>query len=435
MAVRRISACWIAILTVLVLAGMSWSRAVAEEPAAGSLLPGGDQLSVCCISLDEAKQRALANSRLRSLACLNIQAKQEGVYVMEADYYPKLFANFTGLHFDEPLGKVLVPRLPLPSVAVNVFNQDFGMTSLTAVQPITALLKVRQGVAVTEADQRIAQSQAQQADRAIASGVEQLYCGLLAANRILAAARAANETAAKMPPTVLQTVEARIAAVEAKQAIQAVSAQAEELQEQLNAMLDLPLTTKLELVDLPPIESPVLSADQAIACALSCSPEVFQAEQDILKAEAAVKLAKVDYLPDVMLIGGYVNQNGLNVMQNDVSYAGLMVSCPLFEGGKRNHAVCQAETVVAMARQKACQTRDDVGLKAQKAFREHEQARQSLATAQEMVLVRKEAQQKARSMEDIIRASGELMKAEVAVVEAEATCRVTGVKLISITGY
>jgi hypothetical protein len=256
MTARQSSAWLIAILSALALAGLNRSRAIAQEQITGSLVPGSDRPGVCCISLDEAKQRALANSRLRSLACMNIQAKQEAVFVMEADYYPKLFANFTGLHFDEPLGKVLVPRLPLPSVAVNVFNQDFGMTSLTAVQPITALLKVHQGVIVMEADQRIAESQAEQADRAIASGVEQLYCGLLAAQRILAAAQLANETAAKMPPAMLQTIEARIAAVEGKQAIQAVSAQAGELEEQLNGMLDLPLTTKLELVDLPPVEAP-----------------------------------------------------------------------------------------------------------------------------------------------------------------------------------
>ena len=223
MTARRISASLIASLTALVLVGLIALRASAQGQPAGFTTPPNGGPGMCRISLEEAKQRALANSRLRSLAYMNIEAKREGVYVMEADYYPKVFANFTGLHFDEPLGKVLVPRLPLPAVAVNLFNQDYGMTSLTAVQPITALLKVRQGVIVTEADHQIAQSQAAQADRAIASGVEQLYCGLLAANRIYAAALSANETAARMPPAMLQTIEARIAAVEAKQAIQAVS--------------------------------------------------------------------------------------------------------------------------------------------------------------------------------------------------------------------
>ena len=435
MTARRISTGLIAILATLALAGFNWSQAEAQDQPAGLPPPANAWPGACRIGLEEAKQLALANSKLRSLAYMNIQAKQEGVYVMEADYYPKVLANFTGFHFDEPLGKVLVPRLPLPSVAVNVFNQDFGMTSLTAVQPITALLKVRQGVVVTEADRRIAESQSQQADRAIAGGVEQLYCGLLAANRIFAAASSANEAAAKMPPAMLQTVEARVAALEAKQAIQAVSAQAWELAAQLNGMLDFPPSTRLELIELAPVEAPVYSADQAVACAVSHSPEVFQAEQDAVKAEAALKLAKLDYLPDVMVFGGYVNQNGINAIQSDFSYAGVMANITLFEGGKRVHAVRQAETVAAMARQKACQTRDEVGLKAQKAFREYEQAKESLKTAEEMALVRREAQQKVRSPEDVIKAAGELMKAEAGVVQAEATCRVNCLKLIGIAGF
>ena len=88
-----------------------------------------------------------------------------------------------------------------------------------------------------------------------------------------------------------------------------------------------------------------------------------------------------------------------------------------------------------MARQKACQTRDEVGLNAQKAFREYGQAHESLKTAQEMVLVRQMSQQKARAPEEIIRAASDLMKAEAGVVQAVATCRVTAVKLMSITGF
>ena len=285
---------------------------------------------------------------------MNIQAKQEGVYVMEADYYPKVLANFTGFHFDEPLGKVLVPRLPLPSVAVNVFNQDFGMTSLTAVQPIAALLKVRQGVVVTEADRRIAESQSQQADRAIAGGVEQLYCGLLAANRIFAAASSANEAAAKMPPAMLQTVEARVAALEAKQAIQAVPRRRGSWR---RTQRDAGLSSVDETgVDRAGPRRGARSFRRSSGRLRGVhSPEVFQAEQDAVKAEAALKLAKLDYLPNVMVFGGYVNQNGINAIQSDFSYAGVMANITLFEGGKRVHAVRQAETVAAMARQKACQ--------------------------------------------------------------------------------
>ena len=52
-----------------------------------------------------------------------------------------------------------------------------------------------------------------------------------------------------------------------------------------------------------------------------------------------------------------------------------------------------------------------------------------------MLLVRQEVQQKARAPEEIIKAASEVMKAEAGVVQAVATCRVTAVKLISITGF
>jgi outer membrane protein TolC len=422
-------ASWIAAL----LAGLNAARVGAQQPLDGvsSATPPG----VYSLTLEEAKQRALANSKLRSLAYMNIKAKQEGIYVMEADYYPKLFAGFTGFHFDAPLGRVLTPGLlPLAPIAVNVVNQDLGVTTMTAVQPITALLKVRQGTIVAEADEQIARSQAEQADRAIASGVEQLYFGLLAANRILAGAQTAAAAAQHMGPALASSTAARIAGVEAKQAIQAVSSQAAELEEQLNGLVELPLCTRLNLFEPPPVAPCLNCAEQAIALALGSSPEVFQADQDAVKAEAGVRVAKVDWLPDVLLMGGYVNQNGINVIQNDITYGAVSVNYPLFEGGKRIHALRQAEMVQAMARQKACQVREEVSLKAQKAYREYAEAQVSLQTAEEMLQVRKEAQRKADTADEMIKAAGEVMKAEAAVVQAEVTCRVAGIKLATIAG-
>ncbi|MGA2032596.1 MAG: TolC family protein [Thermoguttaceae bacterium] len=426
----------IIVAALLFVAGLKLTSAGAQGPGLNGPPAAGPLPTVCRITLDEAQQRALANSRLRSLALMNIQAKGEAIFVMEADYYPKVLASFIGFHFDEPLGKVLVPaRLPgLGPISVNVFNQEWSVSAITAVQPITALLKVHQGVKVAKADREIACSQARQAEQAIASGVEQLYCGLLAANRILASAQAAAEATGRMPPALLRTPEARIAAVEGKQAIQAVSSQASDLAEQLNSLLDLPLGTRLELVELPPLAPTITCADQAIDLALRSSPDVFQADQTVAKAEAGLQVAKVDYLPDVAVMGGYFNQNGLNVIQSDVTYGALVVNYPIFEGGKRVHAVHEAETVVAMARQKACQTRDELRLKAQKAYREFVEAQAAIDVAGEMVQARKEAQQKAGTPESMITSATELMKAEAALVQANAVCRVAYVKLSTIAG-
>ena len=107
---------------------------------------------------------------------------------------------------------------------------------------------------------------------------------------------------------------------------------------------------------------------------------------------------------------------------------------PVFEGFKRIHAVREAESVVAMARMKAFQTRDEVRLKARKAYREFYEDMEAIQTAQEMVLVRTEAQRKAANPDDAVKAASELMKTQAAVVQAEATCRVAYAKLLNVVG-
>jgi outer membrane protein TolC len=307
---------------------------------------------------------------------------------------------------------------------------------VTALQPITALLKVQQAVKAADADQQIARSQVEEADRAIASGVEQLYCGLLAADKILVGARAAAGAAAaqQMAAGRPLSIEAQIVAVQGKQATQAVASQQADLQEQLNGLLGLPLCTGLELVDLPPLCPTITCADQAVSLALAHSPAILQADWTAAKAEVAVKVAKVDWLPDVAVLGGYVSNDGINVIQHDVGYVALTANMPIFEGFKRIHAVREAESVVAMARMKACQTRDEVRLKARKAYREFYEAMEATQTAQEMLLVRQEAQRKAATPDDAIKAASEIMKAQAAIVQAEATCRVAYAKLLNVAG-
>ncbi len=414
-----------------------WLVSLAGQGRAQERVPSGPMVrppsNEYRLSLDEAKGRALSNSRLRAIVSMNIAAKREGVYVAEADYYPKLFASFTGFHFNEPLGSVLTPsRLPAVSVAVHVFDQNLGLTTVTAVQPITALLKVRQGVRVAEADERIARSQAWQEEQAIASGVEQLYYGLLAANRILAGGEQAARAAATMGPP--QTLEARTAAIEGAQAMQQVGSQAADLQEQLNSMMNLPLDTRLVLIELPPLVPQIGSADEAVGRALASSPEVFQADQDVNKATAALQVAKLDFLPNIAVLGGVADQDGIPSIQSDFSFMGITATQPLFEGGKLIHAQREAETVLSMARQKACQTRDETRLKAWKTYREFDEAGKALRIAEQMVAVRREAQQHARTPDDMLKTGGDLMKAEAALIQAEATFRVSYAKLLNVAG-
>src|SRR5262249_46002105 len=129
--------------------------------------------SACRLTLEEAKQRALANNKLLNLASLNAESKAFAVKAARADYFPKVAASAFSLHFNDTLGTVWTaggrtvvgPRgralftFPVTSVSESVLNQDSSYVIVTAVQPLTDLLKVRQGVKIAQADEQIARAQ------------------------------------------------------------------------------------------------------------------------------------------------------------------------------------------------------------------------------------------------------------------------------------
>jgi outer membrane protein TolC len=236
---------------------------------------------------------------------------------------------------------------------------------------------------------------------------------------------------------------ARIALQEARQALQQVEAQIADLQEQLNALLNLPLCTILELVtpDLPVLI--YHCADEVIGMALAASPEIREAQQTVLKAEAALRAGKLDYVPSIALVGGYANQTGASYIQQDIGYVGVMGSYTFWDWGKRRNVVRERKNLVGMASLKLQQTEEDVRQKATKLFREIGESQAALKTAQEMAELRGAAVKQATidlekktpdALTTLLKASKDLMLAQVDVVKAELSYREAYVKLMSLIG-
>jgi outer membrane protein TolC len=417
---------------VLHFVGLWGSPAVAQQlPAASGPSPAAVRLT-----LEEARQRALANSKVVALAAGNIQAKEWATHAARADYFPKILGNSMYYHFDNPLGTIetTLGRTTVRPITItaNVLNQDSSLTSFYAVQPITALLKIRQGVNIARADEQIAQADLEKANRAISAGVEQLFWGILATQRIRAGTLVAVRGAEQLARS--GAIEAKVALMEARQGLQQVEAQLADLEAQLNDLLNLPSCTKVELLEPPMPVLPVRCADEAAGLAVSASPEVRQAEQDVLKARAGVAAAKADYLPNVAVLGGYAKQTGASYIQQDINFVGVVGSYTFFEWGKRRSTVREREQFVSLAQLKVEQTQDEIRQKALKAFREVEQDREALQIAQEMAKVRQEAEEKAVAPADRFAASKALMQSHVDLVKADLAYRVAYAQLMSLLG-
>jgi outer membrane protein len=423
------------------LAGLGLARLAAQQGP-----------PVLRVTLSEAKERALAHNKLLNLAGLNVEGKGYAVRAMQANYLPQVTGTAIYLHFNDDLGKVLstegrtitgplgAPLVTFPpqTFQAAVLNQDSAMVNVNVIQPITDLLKVRQGVKIARADQQIAQAELEKGIRNMVSGVEQLYWGLLAARRIQAGAHEGLRGAQMLAKG--KTLEARTALVEARQAVQQVDQQVADLQEQLNGLLDLPLCTVVELVEPPLPVLPVSCADDAVQLALSDSPEIRAAEQLVVKAEAAIAAGKLDFVPSIAVLGGYANQQMATYVQPNVGYVGVVGTYTFIDGGKRRNVIRERNTLAAMAHLKLAQTRDEIQQKVLKAYREVTASQEALTTAQEMVELRKEAEKVATTPE-AMRNPTALLKAvknrglaEVDFVKADLAYRTACVKLMALLG-
>jgi outer membrane protein TolC len=206
-----------------------------------------------------------------------------------------------------------------------------------------------------------------------------------------------------------------------------------ELTQTLDDLLDLPPETVLNLVDPIPLDPPVQSAEEAVGLALACSPEVREAEQGVAKAEAAMKMARMSYVSDVSVVGGYANQTGASYIQPNIGYLGLNGSYTFFEWGKKNDVRRQRELDIAMANQSVQVAMDGVRQSTRKAYGSFEQAREEFHLAGEMVQARKEAE-KAATGAAAAQAKAETVKAELENMKAEIAYRVAHAQLTSLIG-
>jgi outer membrane protein TolC len=424
--------CRIATVVGLAAAGavaFGQSPPLALPPAA---VAGTSAGPVRRLTLDEARQLALGNKAL-VLGRLNVEQLQHATDAARKDYFPKVLGNVSYFHFDGDLGEVVTVQrgqrgiLPpgIATINVAVVNQNAALSTVMVAQPITKLIAVNALVQIARAEANAAQAQLDKGTRDLLSGVAQAYYGLLGAQRI--------QTALELQVQLLEQLvsakpapELRIGLVETKQGLAQVRGQVLELTQQLNSLLDFPLCTVLELVDSTPYDPSVRCADEAAEIAVAHDPEIREAAQSIAKAEAGLRVARMGYLPDVNVVGGYANQTGADYIQDNIGFVGVTAGMTLWEWNKKKDLIHQRQTQIALAQQNVAVTADKVRLAARKAYLDFDQAREAYRLAGEMVQARTDAEKSAsgpaaaQAKADTTKAQLELMKAEIAYRVAHA---------------
>jgi outer membrane protein TolC len=386
------------------------------------------------LTLEEAKNRALSSSVIMTMASQQIAAKCHAMEAARKDYLPKLLNFFSYFHFDSDLGTVVTtPGIfnPATAISVPIIEQDATIYTAAAVQPITPLLKVREAVNIGAAEVETAEAERMFARRELTKGVEQLYFGLLAAQRIRDGLKQA-EAGAQQLYDATRSSDAQISLVEVQQNVLTAETQVATLSEQLNQLIELPPCTRLELEDPPAPQIVFGCADEAISAAVATSPKLREARLQIEMADAAVRLAESDYVPNVNAYGLYVAQDATPIIQDDFTGFGLTATYVL-EWGKKNDTLRSRKATLALARSNLRKETQAVELSTAKALHEAERAQRAFVYAQQLA----ELYRNAKLPTDPFQLKVELkakLESGLGEVKAELDLRTAVAELDSLTG-
>jgi outer membrane protein len=355
------------------------------------------------ITLEEVKRAAdhpVAANPLARLGQLQIEAAKQHRLGIQADYFPKFGAVFANLHYTEFMGQLLTVRRPLISnilgiqgaaVAVPIFGQNQTSAALTFTQPITPLFTVYQAVKIARADERIAIAKAgfPAARNARKSELGEIYFKLLIAQRRLTGAELKLRNSESKTMYASNAIEMprdpspEVELAEARKALGADAAEVKKLTASVNLAMGWPEDTELELaIPEPLVENTSLEevADKSAAANL----DIIEAEQTVVKARAAHGISKLEYVPTIAAVSGYLFQNVIPAVPSNFGYGGVIASYTLFDFGKREHAVKEARAQAEMAELGLQLTKAKVAADVKKSYYELEQSRQLSRIAQKM---------------------------------------------------
>jgi outer membrane protein TolC len=186
-------------------------------------------------------------------------------------------------------------------------------------------------------------------------------------------------------------IESRAQSLEAKQDLLSTELQLSDLTMQLNDAIGLPLTTILTLDAGVRQVAEICEREACLRAALDAHPEIAEARAEIEKANAAVRLAKRQYLPDVEAFARYSYQENVPFLARNFGTFGLHLGYDLFDGGRKRAAVGEQKAQQSQAEENLARVTEEIELRVQTAYNKLERTRQMVKVSEELLALRMES--------------------------------------------
>ena len=364
------------------------------------------------MNLNQAVDLALKHNHVVRNASLHVEEEQHAKEVARSAYLPILrndtaFSHVTDTQLIDiatgSLGSVGATPIPPRDHVLNQGGKDIFISGTGLTQPLTELLKIKAKNDAARADIEASRGKSHEVQNDVELKVRQLYYSILVTqsqqHAIEAKIRAVEDLKGERVEQVkygstleADLIETRAQSLEAKQALLTTELQLSDLRMQFNDALGLPIKTDVALdPDLPP-PADSCEREQCIKLALDSQPEITEARAMVQKAEAGVREAKREYIPDVEAFARYSHQNNnVPFLAPNFGTFGVHLGYDVFDGGKKRSTLRERDSQLAQAKENLARISDEVELRVQTAYNKLERTQQMVRVSQELLAARQEA--------------------------------------------
>lgn len=362
------------------------------------------------LTLEQAVDLAMHNNRPLTTATLEVEKAEEATDALRTGRFPAL--NLLGisgqllqtLKFDFKQGSFgTYPGIgPVPGTNTEVQEPLRWSTFLlaTAIQPLTPLLRINEGIRLSVVTQKVVQEQRREQLHVVVNQVKRAYFDALNTQSALEATDEAIKFLQELDRIVLEqvtqgralrtdslVVKTRLAEA-THRAVTLDSALASQ-KEQLNDLLGRDVRSEFNLAPVSSIRETLAESQAAVTQALERRPSLQAARLHVQQAEHDKRIKELHYVPDVSVLAAYVR--GANIDQalsGQFSMVGFLLNWEVFDWGRKQRELGEKRRAIEQTRIGVLEAEAQVAVEVRRLLR-------NLQDAQSFVPVKQLAQEAA----------------------------------------
>ena len=363
------------------------------------------------LNLHDAVELALRHNHVVRITALHVEEQQHAKEVARSAYLPTIrndsvFAHVTDTQFIAVpagvFGTVGGIAIPQRQFNINQGEKNFISSGTGLTQPLTELFKIKAGNDVARAELNASRERARGVGNDVTLKVRQLYYSILVTESrrqaIGAKIRAVDDLQGERVQQVkygstleVDLIETKAQLLQAQQELLTMDLQLSDLRLKFNDVVGLPLKTDVALdPDIPTVPHSC-EREQCVKLALASHPEIAEAQAEVEKASAGVRVAKREYIPDIEAFARYSYQENVPFLARNFGTFGVHFGYDLFDGGKKRAKLRERDAQLAQAKENLARISDDVEVRVQSAYNKLERTQQMLAVSQQLLATRQEA--------------------------------------------